>query len=38
MAKATKKEPSKEAIYKEALERISKLGGHQGAIAKDVLK
>lgn len=42
MAKATttKKtaKPSKEAAYKEALERIKKLGGVQGSIAAEVLK
>ena len=34
---ATKK-PSKLEVYKEALEKIAKLGGHQGGIATDALK
>lgn len=38
MAKATTKKPSKEAVYKAALERIVTKGGVQGAIAKDALK
>ena len=41
MAKATTKKaakPSKEAVYKAALEMIASKGGVQGAIATDALK
>ena len=38
MAKAATKKPGKADVYKAALEHIARLGGVQGAIAKEALK